>query len=62
MKGKGSESEGKMGSGLFEQAAGGSCCVWAAVRVTDTQTLSSYRAVNQSAPPTKRPVLVAQVT
>ena len=24
---KGSESEGKMGIGLFEQAAGSSCCV-----------------------------------
>jgi len=32
---KGSGSEGKMGIGLFEQAAGSSYCVWAAVRLVD---------------------------
>jgi len=62
VEGKGSGSEDKMGIGLFEQAAGSSFCVWAAVRLIDTQTLSSYRAVYQSAPPTKRQVHVAQVT
>lgn len=39
VEGKRSESEGKMGSGLFEQAAGSSCSVWAAVRLIDTHSV-----------------------
>ena len=39
VEGRGSESEGKMGSGLLEQAASSSCCVWAAVRLIGTHSV-----------------------